>query len=63
MENSIPEMIPLSVATKEFSLPYEYLRGLCVRREIVHIRCGKKYLINKQKFIEFLNTAEVKHNE
>lgn len=51
----IPTMITLRDAAKRTGLSYEYLRQLCLRNRIVHIRTGSKYLINLEKLIEFMN--------
>ena len=49
---SIKEMVELT------GLPYSFLRNLCVQNRIVHIKTGKKYLINYERFIDFLNSGE-----
>ena len=55
MENKIPIMLTINEASKESGLSYECIRQLCLNNEIVHIRSGRKYLINQDKFISFLN--------
>ncbi|MST82497.1 helix-turn-helix domain-containing protein [Lachnospiraceae bacterium Oil+RF-744-WCA-WT-13] len=39
-------------------LSYDYIRKLCLEGRIVHIKTGKKYLVNYDRFIDFLNTGE-----
>lgn len=51
-----PLMIGLNETSERTGLSYDYLRKLCLRGEIVHIRTGKKYLINYPKLVEYLNT-------
>lgn len=34
---------------------YSYFYNACRNNEIVHIRVGKKYYINYDKFVEYLN--------
>lgn len=46
---SLKEMVELT------GLSYTYLRNLCIQNEIIHIRAGKKYLINYDRFIDYLN--------
>ena len=46
---TIKEMMELT------GLSYTFLRKLCMQNEIVHIRTGKKYLINYDKFVDYLN--------
>jgi len=53
---TVPEMLTLNEESERTGLSYNFLRGLCLRGEIVHIRAGKKYLINHTKFVEYLNT-------
>lgn len=46
---SIKEMVELT------GLSYMHLRNLCLENKIVHIRAGKKYLINYDRFCDYLN--------
>lgn len=46
---SIKEMVELT------GLSYMHLRNLCLENKIVHIRTGKKYLINYDRFCDYLN--------
>lgn len=61
-ENTEPKSLPLMKTIKEMSeltgLSYSFLRKLCMQNEIVHIRTGKKYLINYDRFIDYLNGVE-----
>ena len=49
---SIKEMVELT------GLAYSHLRGLCVQNKIVFIKTGKKYLINYDRFIDYLNHGD-----
>lgn len=51
----IPEMVSITEASKRTGLSYELLRQLCIRKEIVHIKSGRKYLINFTALCSFLN--------
>ena len=51
----VPTMLPLKEVSSRTGLRYELLRQLCINGEIVHVRTGKKYLINYEKFLEYLN--------
>ena len=46
---TIKEMVELT------GLSYMHLRNLCLENKIVHIRAGKKYLINYDRFCDYLN--------
>lgn len=54
----IPRMMTISEISKESGLAKYYIRTLCWQNKIVHIKAGKKYLINYEKFIEYLNLGE-----
>lgn len=55
MELKIPTMVTLAEASKQTGLSYDYLRKLCLRDQITHIRAGKKYLINLERLVDYLN--------
>lgn len=55
MELKIPTMVTLAEASKQTGLSYNYLRKLCLMGQITHIRAGKKYLINLEKLVDYLN--------
>ena len=49
--NTLPE--------QEFNfISYKALWQMCKQNKIVHIKSGNKFLVNVDKFIEFLNTGE-----
>ncbi len=49
---SIKEMVDLT------GFSYMHLRNLCLENKIVHVRAGKKYLINYDRFCDYLNGIE-----
>lgn len=51
----VPEMVGLREAAARTGLSYGFLRRLCLSGQIVHIRCGSKFLINFQKLCDYLN--------
>ena len=53
----IPTMLTIKETATQTGLAEHFIRHLAIKNEIVHIRCGKKYLINLEKFIEYLNTS------
>ena len=55
MELKIPTMVTLAEASKQTGLSYDYLRKLCLTGQITHTRAGKKYLINLEKLVDYLN--------
>lgn len=54
-ENSIPRMRPIKEISAETGISYDAIRKMCLRKEIQHIRCGKKFLVNLDWFIDYLN--------
>lgn len=49
---SIKEMVALT------GLSYMHLRNLCMENKIIHVRAGKKYLINYDRFCDYLNGVQ-----
>ena len=54
----LPKMKTLKEMSELTGLPYAMLRNLCMQNKIVYIRTGKKYLINYDRFIDFLNQGQ-----
>ena len=55
-------MIPIREASEKTGVSYETIRRLCLMKKIVFIRVGSKggkYLINYQKFVEYLERGEM----
>ena len=52
---ALPRMKPIKEMVELTGLSYTYLRNLFLNNEIVHIRAGNKYLINYDRFIDYLN--------
>lgn len=50
-----PEMITIREASKRTGLSYDAIRKMVLRGEIVHIKVGKKFLINAGKLAAYLN--------
>jgi excisionase family DNA binding protein len=55
----LPVMKSLKEMAELTGFSYMHLRNLCLRNEIVHIRAGSKYLINYDRFIDYLNGVKV----
>lgn len=52
---AIPKMKTIKEMVELTGLSYTILRNLCLENRIVHIRAGKKYLINYDRFVDYLN--------
>ena len=57
INDMIPEMIPLKMASERTGLSYDFLRKSCLAGKIVHIRAGNKFLVNFGRLVEWLNTT------
>ncbi len=55
---TIPTMITNKEASSQTGLSYEYIRKLCLQGKIVHVRAGRKILVNMEKLVSFLNEGE-----
>lgn len=42
---------------KDTAITRYFVRQLCIENKIVHIKAGQKYLINYDKFVDFLNNG------
>lgn len=55
---TIPTMKTIREASNATGISYDRIRKLCLQGKIVHIRTGSKFLINMEKFVEFLNEGD-----
>ena len=51
----LPVMKTINEMVELTGLSYTNLRNLCLDNKIIHVRAGKKYLINYDRFIDYLN--------
>lgn len=57
-ENNIPRMRSITEVSTETGIPYHTIRQWCLEKQIVHIKAGNKYLVNLDRFIDYLNTGD-----
>lgn len=57
--NTIPRMRSIMEVSSETGIPYHTIRQWCLEKRIVHIKAGNKYLVNLDRFIDFLNTGNI----
>lgn len=55
--NTTKLMVSIREAAEMTGLSYSCIRKLCMNRQIVHIRSGKKYFVNLPKLMDYLNDA------
>ncbi len=53
-----PQMVTLQALSDLSGISYKALWLMCKQNKIVYIKSGNKYLVNVEKFIEYLNTGE-----
>lgn len=53
-----PEMLTIKEVALRTGVSEHFIRILCKKKEIVYVKSGTKYLINYNKFQEFLNTGK-----
>jgi hypothetical protein len=58
-EVRIPRMVPLQTLADESGISYKALWQMCKQNKIVHIKSGNKFLVNVDKFVEYLNAGEL----
>ena len=54
----MPTMITIRQAADESGLSYEHIRQLIRERKNTYVKAGSKYLINRDKLIQYLNEGE-----
>lgn len=54
-----PTMLTIKQTAEKTNLPYELIRKLCLQNKIIFIKSGSKYLINFEKFIDYLNGGAI----
>lgn len=55
-EIKIPRMETIKVTAQIFNLPVNFVRCKVASGEVVAVRAGKRFLVNVDKFAEYLNT-------
>lgn len=54
---TVPKMRTINETAEITGLAAHFIRQLCLSGQIVTVKAGRKYLINLDRFIEFLNAA------
>lgn len=56
MDNiTIPTMLSIKETAERTNLSETYIRKLLWDNKIVHVKSGKKYLVNLERLIDYLN--------
>lgn len=59
----IPHMETIKSTAKLFNLPEYFVRRKVLSGEVVAVRTGRKFLVNVDKFAEYLNSSTVSHEQ
>lgn len=59
MELNIPHMETIKRTAEIFGLPVHFVRCKVSSGEVVAVRAGRRFLVNVDKFAEYLNTSTV----
>lgn len=57
-ERKVPRMVPIKTAAAESGLSYDAIRKLCLQKKITFIRSGSKFLVNMDRFVDYLNKGD-----
>lgn len=55
----IPQMLTIRETAETFKLPVHFVRQKVNSGEVVAIRAGRKFLVNAEKFADYLNGGNV----
>lgn len=54
---TVPQMETIKKTAEIFGLPVYFVRQKVTNGEIVAVKAGRKFLVNVEKFAEYLNSA------
>lgn len=58
----VPRMRTIKETAELFSLPVHFIRQKVNNGEIVAVRAGRRFLVNVDKFAEYLDTCRIPQN-
>ena len=56
---NIPTMLTIKETAKKTGLAEHYIRQLVLKNEICYIKAGRKYLVNLEKLVDYLDRKQV----
>ena len=63
MKKIFPQMETINEASKISGLAKYRIRQMVLQNKVKYVRAGKKYLINIESLIEYLNQGEITNSE
>jgi len=55
---NIPTMLTINETAERIGLAQHFIRQLCLQNKICYVKAGNKYIINWERFLEYLNIGE-----
>jgi len=55
--NRVPQMTTINETAKLANVSVHFVRQLAIQNRVVHVKTGRKYLINFDRFIDYLNSG------
>ena len=59
---NVPTMLTINETAASFNLPKHFVRRAVMEHKVVSVTSGKKYLVNAEKFAEWLAVGEQPHD-
>ena len=56
---TVPHMENIKKTAEIFGLPEHFVRSKVASGEVVAVRAGKRFLVNVEKFAEYLNSSTI----
>ena len=53
-----PRMLTIKEVSKESGVSEHFVRSLCWQNKITYVKAGRKFLINYDRYVDYLNTGE-----
>ena len=63
MQKNFPQMETINEASKISGLAKYRIRQMVLQNKVKYVRAGKKYLINIESLVEYLNQGEITNSE
>ena len=63
MKKFFPQMETINEASKISGLAKYRIRQMVLQNKVKYVRAGKKYLINIESLVEYLNQGEITNSE
>lgn len=55
---TVPIMLTINEVREKTGFSYEFVRQLIRENKVVYVKAGKKFLINWEKLVEYLNKGD-----